>query len=118
MGTAPPTPSRTAKLQRLFDLAAAQAGYFTAAQARDLGYTPRSLVHRVTAGHFERVSRGFYRLHGVPGGHQGHATLLVELLPHHVPSGDQRNPQRVEEPGRHDFDQSCRRRARERDSVT
>jgi predicted transcriptional regulator of viral defense system len=68
MGTAPPTPSRTAKLQRLFGLAASQAGYFTAAEARELGYTPRSLVHHVEAGHFERVSRGFYRLHGVPGG--------------------------------------------------
>ena len=52
-------------LQRLFDLAAGQAGYFTAAQARELGYSARSLVHRVAAGHFERVGRGFYRLVGV-----------------------------------------------------
>ena len=59
-------PSRTKKLQRLFEQAAAQAGYFTAAQARDLGYSPRSLVHHVAAGHLERVSRGFYRLVGVP----------------------------------------------------
>jgi len=61
-----PTPSRTEKLQRLFELAAHQAGYFTAAQARTLGYSLRSLVHHVAAGHFERVSRGFYRLGGVP----------------------------------------------------
>jgi len=59
-------PSRTDKLRRLFDLAAGQAGYFTAAQARGLGYSARSLVHHVAAGHFERVSRGFYRLVGVP----------------------------------------------------
>jgi hypothetical protein len=54
--------SRTEKLQRLFELAAGQAGHFTAAQARDLGYSARSLVHHVAAGHVERVSRGFYRL--------------------------------------------------------
>jgi predicted transcriptional regulator of viral defense system len=58
--------SRTDKLQRLFELAASQAGYFTAVQARELGYSARSLVHHVTAGHVERVSRGFYRLVGVP----------------------------------------------------
>jgi predicted transcriptional regulator of viral defense system len=61
-----PAPSRTAKLQQLFELAVAQAGHFTARQARQLGYSPRSLVHHVTAGHFERVSRGFYRLVAVP----------------------------------------------------
>jgi predicted transcriptional regulator of viral defense system len=61
-----PSTSRTDKLQRLFELAAGQAGYFTAAQARELGYSARSLVHHVGAGHVERVSRGFYRLIGVP----------------------------------------------------
>lgn len=65
------TPSRTDKLQRLFELAAAQAGYFTAAQARGLGYSARSLVHHVAAGHFERLGRGFYRLFGVPAGPHG-----------------------------------------------
>jgi hypothetical protein len=30
-------PSRTDKLQRLYEVAATQAGYFTAAQARTLG---------------------------------------------------------------------------------
>lgn len=62
----PSTSDRTQKLQRLFDLAAGQAGYFTAAQARELGYSARSLVHHVAAGHFERLGRGFYRLVGVP----------------------------------------------------
>jgi predicted transcriptional regulator of viral defense system len=47
-------------------LAAGQAGYFSAAQAHELGYSSRSLVHHVAAAHFERVSRGFYRLVGVP----------------------------------------------------
>ena len=57
---------RTQKLQRLFELAGGQAGYFAAAQARALGYSARSLQHHVAAGHFERVNRGFYRLVGVP----------------------------------------------------
>ncbi len=35
-------------------------------QARELGYSARSLVHHVSAGHLERLSRGFYRLVGVP----------------------------------------------------
>ncbi len=54
------------KLQRLFELAAGQTGYFTAAQARGLGYSARSLQHHLATGRFERVSRGFYRLAGVP----------------------------------------------------
>jgi len=64
-----PSPrKRPNKLQRLFELAAGQAGHFTAAQAGGLGYTGRSLVYHVAAGHFDRVSRGFYRLVGVPAG--------------------------------------------------
>lgn len=55
-------PARSEKRQRLFEVAATQSGYFTAAQARALGYSPRSIVYHVGAGHFERVRRGFYRL--------------------------------------------------------
>ncbi len=73
-----PKPSRTEKLQRLYELAAAQAGYFTAGQARELGYSPRSLVHHVAADHLERVSRGFYRLVGVPAG--PHDDIVAEWL--------------------------------------
>lgn len=78
MSDRPPAPSPTEKLQRLFELAAAQAGYFTTAQARELGYSPRSLVHHVAAGHLERVSRGFYRLIGVPAG--PHDDVVAEWL--------------------------------------
>jgi predicted transcriptional regulator of viral defense system len=60
--------TRTGKLQQLYELAGAQAGYFTAAQARELGYSARSVVHHVAARHFERLGRGFYRLVGVPAG--------------------------------------------------
>jgi predicted transcriptional regulator of viral defense system len=58
--------ARTDKRTRLLELASGQAGYFTAAQARGLGYSARSLQYQVAAGHFERVRRGFYRLVGVP----------------------------------------------------
>lgn len=75
-------PSRTEKLQRLFELAAGQAGHFTAAQARELGYSARSLVHHVNAGHVERVSRGFYRLVGVPvGPHEDIVAAWLRLAP-------------------------------------
>jgi predicted transcriptional regulator of viral defense system len=73
-------PSRTDKLQRLFELAATQAGYFTAAQARALGYSARSLQHHVGAGHFDRVSRGFYRLVGVPA--DPHEDIVAAWLKH------------------------------------
>jgi predicted transcriptional regulator of viral defense system len=73
-------PSRTGKVQRLFELAATQAGYFTAAQARELGYSARSLQHHVGAGHFDRVSRGFYRLVGVPA--DPHEDIVAAWLKH------------------------------------
>ena len=68
MVSADPRSSRANRLPRLFELAAAQAGHFTAAQARELGFSPRSLLHHIAAGHVERVSRGLYRLVGVPAG--------------------------------------------------
>jgi len=68
MASGDPKSSRADKLPRLFELAAGQAGHFTVAQARELGYSARSLQYHVAAGHFERVSRGFYRLVGVPAG--------------------------------------------------
>jgi predicted transcriptional regulator of viral defense system len=78
-------PSRTEKLQRLFELAAGQSGYFTAAQARELGYSARSLVHHVAAGHVERISRGFYRLVGVPAGpHEDIVAAWLKLAPRHA----------------------------------
>src|SRR5437762_5108619 len=74
--------SRTDKLQRLFELAAGQAGYFTAVQARELGYSARSLVHHVAAGHVERVGRGFYRLVGVPvGSHEDIVAAWLRFAP-------------------------------------
>jgi predicted transcriptional regulator of viral defense system len=83
MVTTAPRSSRTDKLQRLFGLAAGQAGCFTAAQARELGYSARSLVHHVAAGHVDRLSRGFYRLVGVPAGpYEDIIAAWLKLVPH------------------------------------
>lgn len=57
---------RAEKRQRLFEIASTQGGYFTAAQARAVGYSPRALVYHGTTGGFERISRGFYRLREFP----------------------------------------------------
>lgn len=48
--------------RRLFSLAAGQGGYFTAAQARDLGYSYQAQAHHVRAGNWHRVDRGLFRL--------------------------------------------------------
>ncbi len=72
------TPSPTDRLQRLYEIAATQAGHFTTAQARSVGYSGRSLVHHTDAGHFERISRGFYRLPGVPA--DSHEDIVAAWL--------------------------------------
>jgi predicted transcriptional regulator of viral defense system len=47
---------------RLFAVAAAQAGLFTTQQAAEVGYSSQLLVHHVRARRFARVQRGIYRL--------------------------------------------------------
>ncbi len=68
-------PTRFERRRQLFELAASQAGYFTAAQARALGYDRRTLWHHVKAKHFERESRGFYRLVEFPA--QSHEDIIA-----------------------------------------
>lgn len=48
--------------RRLFNLAASQAGYFTAAQAREVGYSYQAQAHHVGAGNWIRVDRGLFRV--------------------------------------------------------
>lgn len=48
--------------RRLFNAAAEQAGYFTAANARQLGYSYQAQAHHVSAGNWLRVDRGLFRL--------------------------------------------------------
>lgn len=61
--------------QRLFELVATQGGYFTAAQASQIGYDSRTLWHHVQTGWLERVSRGFYRLVEYPA--QSHEDVIA-----------------------------------------
>lgn len=56
--------------RRLFALAAEQSGYFTAAQAKRVGYSYPAQAHHVSAGNWIRVDRGIFRLADwVPGVH-------------------------------------------------
>lgn len=48
--------------RRLFALAADQSGYFTAAQAKRLGYSYPAQAHHVNAGNWLRIDRGLFRL--------------------------------------------------------
>ena len=48
--------------RRLFALAAEQGGYFTAAQAREVGYSYQAQAHHVGAGNWLRTARGIFRL--------------------------------------------------------
>jgi predicted transcriptional regulator of viral defense system len=51
---------------RLTELAAGQAGYFTAAQARSLGYSYQAQKYHADRGNWIRVDRGLFRLRGWP----------------------------------------------------
>lgn len=48
--------------RRLFALAAEQGGFFTAAQAKDVGYSYQAQAHHVEAGNWLRVDRAIFRL--------------------------------------------------------
>lgn len=48
--------------RRLFVLASTQGGYFTAAQARAVGYSYQAQAHHVSAGNWHRIERGLFRL--------------------------------------------------------
>lgn len=49
-------------------IAYAQAGYFTAAQAREVGYSYQAQKHHADHGNWLRVDRGIFRLPGWPVG--------------------------------------------------
>jgi predicted transcriptional regulator of viral defense system len=73
----------------LFHIAEAQAGYFSAAQARSAGFTRSLLAYHVRSGLFERILRGVYRLKRFPA--SPHEDLFVACLrvgPHAVVSHD------------------------------
>lgn len=54
--------------RRLFALASTQGGYFSAAQAKEIGYSYPAQAHHASAGNWTRVDRGLFRLgEWVPG---------------------------------------------------
>lgn len=55
--------------RRLHEVAFTQAGYFTAAQAKDVGYSYQAQKYHVDHGNWLRIDRGLFRLPGWPGGH-------------------------------------------------
>lgn len=56
-------PANRRDLRRaLFTLASRQAGYFTAAQAKQVGYSYQAQAHHVGAGNWLRIDRGLFRL--------------------------------------------------------
>lgn len=63
---------------RLFETAAAQAGYFTTRQAADAGYSSQLLLKHIRAGRIMRVRRSIYRLVHFPAG--DHEELVTVWL--------------------------------------
>ncbi len=63
---------------KLYEIAEAQAGYFTTAQAETVGVDRKRLARYVVAGRLERVRRGVYRLAPFP--HSAHEDLFVAWL--------------------------------------
>lgn len=51
---------------QLFAVSEAQAGYFTTAQAKQVGYSRSLVAHHAKAGAFQRVRSGVYRLTRFP----------------------------------------------------
>jgi len=64
--------------EALYDLAVSQAGYFTTAQAAELGFSPELLIHHRKRGRLERALRGIYRVRHLPA--QDDEQLVVMWL--------------------------------------
>lgn len=73
---APPEDSNQPSWDELFDVAQAQSGYFTTAQAARSGYS-RPLLHKyLAAGKLVRVRRGVYRIVHFPASEQEDLVVL------------------------------------------
>ena len=55
------------KYDKLYEIAESQAGYFTAQQARKVGFTWERLSENAAKGKFIRIQHGIYRLSHFPG---------------------------------------------------
>ena len=60
----------------LYEVAAAQQGYFSASQAADAGYSRQLLRYHSNTGKFDRVRRGIYRLVEFPPGDTENLAVL------------------------------------------
>jgi predicted transcriptional regulator of viral defense system len=65
-------------INRLYQTAENQAGYFTAAQAKNAGYSWERLSQNVKNGEFHRIAQGIYRLSRYP--HSPHDDLYIAWL--------------------------------------
>ncbi len=72
-----PAPNKP-DLDQLFGVAVGQAGYFTAAQAREAGFSLQLLQHHLTHGSLERAGRGIFRFVRFPATEEG--DLVVPWL--------------------------------------
>ena len=66
------------KIQRLFQIAEPQAGYFTTSQAGDAGYSQPLVAYHANAGAFQRVGHGIFRLSRFPSSQ--HEDLFMAWL--------------------------------------
>ena len=74
---------------RLYQIAEAQAGYFTTAQAVAMGVDRKRLARYAVAGRLERVRRGVYRLTPFPrSAHEDLFVAWLEMGPESVISHD------------------------------
>src|ERR1700730_5411140 len=64
--------STTEVARTLFSRALEQGGYFTAKQAREVGYAYPHIEYHESTGNFERVGHGLYRLTSLPPGEHDH----------------------------------------------
>lgn len=71
--------ARAPRYPELHALAATQSGYFTAHDARQVGYSWSLLSHHARTGLFRRVSRGVYRLRDHPSS-AGEELAMAQII--------------------------------------
>lgn len=70
--------SKTPTWNRLYEIAAAQGGYFTNRQAAEAGYSPQLVRSHVVGGKFHHIQRGIYQLKHFPAAE--HEDLIAPWL--------------------------------------
>ncbi len=61
--------------KKLFELVQSQNGFFTAKQAKEIGYDPRNFYYYVNHGYWGKPDRGIYKLTNYPISENGQYTL-------------------------------------------